>query len=164
MNVQRRGISSRNMPKLAAFVQGGYGNPGLNMFRNEFTPFAIGGVRLSWNFGGLYTLRNDIRKVETGIKNIELQREIFLFNNDLQYRQQRAELDKYSSILADDDRIVTLRGNIRRSSEAKVENGTMNVTDLVRDMNAEQNAISSKAIHETELLQAIYRLKNLKNN
>ncbi len=47
------------MPKLGAFAQGGYGKPGLNMFDNEFSPYFLGGIRLIWNFGNLYTLNND---------------------------------------------------------------------------------------------------------
>ena len=34
------------------------------MLKNEFSPYYIAGVRLSWNFGSLYTLKNDRRVIE----------------------------------------------------------------------------------------------------
>lgn len=52
---QKKILSASNMPKLGLFIQGAYGNPGLDMLKNEFTPYYIAGVRLSWNFGTLYT-------------------------------------------------------------------------------------------------------------
>lgn len=160
---QRKAVSARNLPRISAFVQGAYGNPGLNMLKEGFTPYAVGGVRLSWNFGGLYTRRNDLHKIETGIEGVETQRQTFLFNTSLQTTQQMAEIEKYRKVMRDDDRIISLRENIRRSAEAKVENGTLSVTELVREMNAEQSARQTKVQHEVELLQSIYELKNIVN-
>jgi len=51
-------ITAAVMPKLGLFVTGGYGKPGLNMLDNEFAPYYIGGVRLSWNIGSFYTQKN----------------------------------------------------------------------------------------------------------
>lgn len=164
LGVQRKGVNALIMPRIGLFVQGGYGNPGLNMLKDEFVPFAIGGVRLSWAFGGLYTRRNDLRNIDAGRRGIEVQREAFLFNNGLEFTRQRAELEKYRRIMDDDDRIIDLRRRIREASEAKVENGTLGAADLLRDMNAEQNARLNKAIHETEMMQTICQMKNLKNN
>ena len=33
---QKSMVDAKNLPKLGVFVQGGYGNPGLNMLKNEF--------------------------------------------------------------------------------------------------------------------------------
>lgn len=156
---QRKSITSNNLPKLSAFVQGGYGNPGLNMLRDEFRPFAIGGIRLSWNFGGLYTRKDDLRKIENHIGRVHVQQEIFDFNTRLRIVRQQTELNKYLKITEDDEQIIRLRENIRRASEAKVENGTMSVNDLVRDISAVQTARQNKTLHEIEILKSIYQIK-----
>jgi len=70
------------------------GRPGLNFFDNSFTPFYIAGVRLSWNFGGLYTQKNDLAKIDINRKEVETQKETFLFNNSLLTTQQQNEIDK----------------------------------------------------------------------
>ena len=51
LNVQEKALNVRHLPRFGLFVQGAYGNPGLNMLKNEFSPYYIAGVRLSWNFG-----------------------------------------------------------------------------------------------------------------
>ena len=42
--------------------------------------------------------------------------------------------------------------------------GTISGTDLARDIDAEQQAIKDKLLHETELLKAIYDLRYVTNN
>ena len=163
LEAQQKNISAQTLPRLSAFVQGGYGNPGLNMFKNEFSAFAIGGLRLTWNFSSFYTRKNDMLKINSDISAIEVNREIFDFNNRLLTTRQQAEITKYRKIIDDDRRIVELRGNIKRASEAKVENGTMSVTDLIRDISAEQAAFQNKTLHEIEMLKSIYNMKNILN-
>ena len=152
------------MPKLNLFVQGGIGRPGLNMLNNDFSPFYIGGVRLSWNFGGFYTQKNNLRKIELNKHSVSVQKETFLFNSQLKSLQQKNEIARIGAVIADDDEIIRLRTNIKNASQAKVLNGTLSVSDLIRDVNAESQAKQDKAFHEVQLLQAIYNLKETTNN
>lgn len=55
LQIQEKALNVRHLPQFGLYVQGAYGNPGLNMLKNEFSPYYIAGVRLSWNFGSLYT-------------------------------------------------------------------------------------------------------------
>ncbi|MDD4638813.1 MAG: TolC family protein, partial [Bacteroidales bacterium] len=80
---QKGAVRSSVMPKVGIFAQGGYGNPGLNMFEPGFTPYYILGARVVWNFGGLYTKKTNIRNIEVSQQNINLQKETFLFNTRL---------------------------------------------------------------------------------
>ncbi|GHV61677.1 hypothetical protein FACS1894195_2550 [Bacteroidia bacterium] len=74
------------------------------------------------------------------------------------------EIDKYRELLQSDDEIISLRNSVRRAVETKVENGTLTVTDLMHEANAEQAARQDKIVHEIEMLQAIYNLKFITNN
>lgn len=162
--VQKGMLTAQNLPKLGAFVQGGIGNPGLNMLKNEFSPYYIAGLKLSWNFGGLYTKKNDRRLLETNQSNIDVQRETFLFNTGLQLAQQNNEVEKIRKLMQNDDEIIRLRENIRKASEVKVRNGTLTVTDMLRDITAEDQARQDKLLHEVQLLMTIYEIKNTTNN
>ena len=51
-----------------------------------------------------------------------------------------------------------------KSSEIKVKNGTLSVTELLREINAADQARQSKYLHEIQYLMAIYNLKNTTNN
>ena len=161
---QKSMIDAKNMPKLGVFVQGGYGNPGLNMLKNEFTPYYIAGARLTWNFGSLYTKKNDKKLLDNNQQNIAVQKETFLFNTNLKMTQQSNEIDKMKQLMQDDDEIIRLRTNIKKASEVKVEHGTLSVTDLLRDINSEDQAKQSKVLHEIQLLISIYNYKNSTNN
>jgi outer membrane protein TolC len=156
-------LNAGNLPKIGAFLQGGYGKPGLNMLTNEFSAFYIGGIRLSWNFSGYYTQKNNVNKLDINKKTVDIQKETFLFNTDLKTKQQQTEIEKIQSILTSDVEIIRLRENIKIAATAKVDNGTLTVSDLIREINAESQARQLKSLHEIQLLMAIYQLKNNTN-
>ncbi|MDR1561980.1 MAG: TolC family protein [Dysgonamonadaceae bacterium] len=157
-------IKSDLMPKLALFLSGGYGNPGLDMLKEGFTTYLIGGVKLSWNIGNLYTVKNRQNILKTNKNSILVQRETFIFNTSLQKTEQETEIDKLRAMLESDDEIITLRNYIKQTVEAKVANGTANVNDLIHEITAEESAILDKIMHEIEMLHAIYNLKFITNN
>ena len=161
---QKSMVDAKNLPKLGVFVQGGYGNPGLNMLKNEFSPYYVAGARLTWNFGSLYTKKNDKKLLDNSLLNVAVQKETFLFNTNLKITQQSNEIDKIKQLMRDDDEIIRLRTNIKKASEVKVEHGTLSVTDLLRDINSEDQAKQSKVLHEIQLLISIYNYKNSTNN
>lgn len=159
LRVQESTLNTRLMPRFGLFVQGAYGNPGLNMLRDEFSTYYIAGVRMSWNFGSLYTLKNDRRRIDNIRQQIETSRDVFLFNTRLQATQQDASVVSMRRQMKDDDEIIRLRENIRRAAEAKVENGTLTVTDMLREITNESMAKQTKALHEIQLLMNIQQLK-----
>ncbi len=157
-------IISGNLPKVGLFVQGGYGKPGLNMLSNELSPYYIGGLRFTWNLSGFYSQKNNLDKILLSQKMVDVQKETFLFNNNLQNRQQINEIEKLKSSLKNDDEIISLRTNIKKATQAKLENGTATVTDMLREVNAESLARQTRALHEIQIYIAVYQLKNNKNN
>lgn len=159
LNIQEETLKTRLMPRFGLFVQGAYGNPGLNMLKDEFSAYYMAGVRMSWNFGSLYTLKNDRRQIGNTRRQVETNRDVFLFNTRLQATQQDANVLSMRRQMTDDDEIIRLRTNIRRAAEAKVENGTMTVTDMLREITAESMAKQTKALHEVQLLMNIWQLK-----
>lgn len=164
LETQNKQITSGLMPKLGAFVQGGYGRPGLNMLEDNFNPFYVAGVRLTWDMGKLYTLKNDRRKVSTARQQVEVQRETFLFNTSLQLLQQNTEIQKMSDLMKADDEIIRLRTSIKNAAEVKLANGVISVTDLIREINAEDLARQTAAAHRIQHLNAVYNYMYTTNN
>ncbi|WP_321332170.1 TolC family protein [uncultured Bacteroides sp.] len=164
LQANEKELYARNMPRLSVFVQGAYGNPGLNMLKNEFTPYYVAGVRLAWNFGGLYTLHNDKKLIEASRQQLFSNRDVFLFNTQLQATQQSSEVQSVKEVMQKDEEIIALRTNIRKAAEAKVANGTLTVTDMLREITSENMARQTKALHEVQLLMNIYQLKYTTNN
>ena len=163
LDASQKEIKADLMPKFGLFLTGGYGNPGLNMFKNGFSAYYIGGIRLSWNISSFYTFKNRQNLLNTNRNTIAIQRETFLFNTSLNQSSKENEVEKFREILKSDDEIITLRNSVKRSLEAKVANGTANVTDLMREVTAEALAKQDKILHEIEMLQAVYNLKFIIN-
>lgn len=164
LEAQRKSIVAGIRPTLGIFMQGAYSDPGLNMLRGGFRPYYIGGVQLSWNFGKFYTFKNDKRLISEQMKQVDVQRDLFLLNTRAEMIQARAEVDRIRQEIEDDEEIIRLRGQIRRSAESRVSNGTLSVLDMLRMVLDEDQARQSKATHEIELLQAQYRMKRIWNN
>ena len=164
---QKRALNTSVMPRVGVFAQGFYGNPGLNLFKdmteNKWTWNYIAGIRLQWNIGNYYTLKGNMQKLSLAQQRVESQRETFLFNTDLQTIQQRNAIEKMHKVMADDSEIIQLRRAIRETSEAKYANGTVTVSDLLRDIIAENQSMQLKALHEIEWLKNIYDLTNMLN-
>ena len=167
LNAQRNAINVSLMPRFSAFAQGYYGYPGLDMFKSmlssEWTLNALVGVRMSWNVGAFYTKNNNLNKLNIAEQQIAIQRDVFLFNTQLQTTQDDGEIVRLCTALDDDKRIVELRRSVRVAAESKLENGVIDATELLTKIADETTAILNQSTHEIELLQAIYRLKTTLN-
>ncbi|MCC8133932.1 MAG: TolC family protein [Tannerellaceae bacterium] len=164
LEIQNLQLKAGIMPNFGVFVQGGYGRPGLNMFENSFEPFYIVGVQMSWNIANFYTLRNDRRKIETNRLAVDLQRESFLFNTELDMVQQNTEIREITELIKSDQEIIRLRTSIKEAAEVKLENGVISVTDLIREINAEDQAKQAGATHRIQQLMSVYNYLYTTNN
>ena len=151
---QERLIGARNLPKASAFVQGGYGRPGLNLLSDELKSFYIGGVRFTWPLGGLYNARRDRQLIDIGRQTVDLQKETFLLNTRAQLRQQKADIDKYEALLAADEQIIELRRQITEAAKAQLDNAVITANDFLLQVNAEDAARQALILHRLQLLQA----------
>lgn len=164
---RKKAVIASTMPRLGLFAQGFYGYPGLNMFEDmmndKWSWNYLAGISLQWNFGSFYTKKGNLRKLQLAQQQVDSQRDVFLFNNNLQQLQQKSDIQKMNKLMADDEKIIKLRTEIRQSSEAKYANGTLTINDLLRDIITENQSSLTKTIHEIEYLRSIYELKNTIN-
>jgi len=151
---QDRFINAKNLPRASLFAQGGYGRPGLNLLKNEFDFFYIGGIRLNWALGGLYTKKKEKEQVAINRKIVEVQKETFLLNTNSQLKQQQAEIDKLQQLISSDNEIISLRKSVTDAAKAQLENGVITANDFLKEVNAEDQARQSLITHQIQLLQA----------
>ena len=156
---QKANINSKNLPKIGAFFQGGYGKPGFNMLKNEFDVFYIGGLRLNIPISGFYTRKNDMALVETQQQEIDVQKENFLFNQQFQTIQNNNDLDKIQQLINKDNELIALRESIKKASLAQLENGVITTNDYLREVNELDRAKNQKITHEIQYLLTQYNLK-----
>lgn len=147
-------IHAKNQPKASLFAQAGYGRPGLNMLKNEFAFYSIGGLRFAWSLGGLYTKKKEKEQVQVNKKIVEVQKETFLLNTNAQLRQQQAEIDKLQQLIRSDEEIIALRITVTEAAKAQLENGVITANDFLKEVNAEDQARQALITHRVQLLQS----------
>ena len=159
-DAQEKALNAALLPKLGVFAQGFYGYPGYNMFedmmRHEMSLNGMVGARLSWNIGALYTRKNDKAKLQLQRELTESNRDVFLFNSNLEQLQLTEEIARYRQLMADDDEIISLRSSVRKAAESKLSHGIIDVNDLVREINQENAAKVQRSMHEIQMLKKIY--------
>ena len=159
-DAQEKALNAALLPKLGLFAQGFYGYPGYNMFedmmRHEMSLNGMVGARLSWNIGALYTRKNDKAKLQLQRELTESNRDVFLFNSNLEQLQLTEEIARYRQLMADDDEIISLRSSVRKAAESKLSHGIIDVNDLVREINQENAAKVQRSMHEIQMLKKIY--------
>lgn len=160
LDEQRHTLDTKLRPQISFFGAAVYHNRINDLLKNGTL---AAGVTLSWNIGALYTRKNDIRNIETQKLQIESQRETFLLNTRMQNENSYGNINGLKKQIALDDEIITLRENIRQTTEKKVENGTETVNELLRHINAVSEARQTKAMHEIVLIRELYSLRHTNN-
>ena len=167
-DAQEKLLNARLLPRLSVFAQGYYGYPGYNQFEAMFNRTwklnGIVGVRLSWNIGALYTRKNDRAKLSTRRGLVESARETFLFNNRLLEIQQSDGIAKYRQLIVDDKEIVSLRSDVRRAAESKLEHGIIDTNNLLQEITRENQSRIDLSTHPILMLKENYDLKYTTNN
>jgi outer membrane protein TolC len=147
-------IQSKNLPKTNLFVQGGYGKPGLNLLKNDFAFYYIGGVRVNWPLGGLYTQKKEKELVKINQRIVDIQKETFLLNTNTQLSQQQSDIDRLNQLVETDKAIIDLRLEVKDAARAQLQNGVISANDYLSEVNAEDQARQTLITHELQLLQA----------
>lgn len=149
------------MPKIGLLGAGVLIEPGISFASSTLSSLAIAGISVSWSISGLYSLSSNNKLNKTRLDRINNQREVFLFNNNLQLKQVSSEIDKRKAILGNDDEIVALRGNIKNAYQLKYDSGMCSINDLITSINAESEARSNRSLHHVQLLMSLYNYKTI---
>lgn len=149
---------------MGLFFQGGYGRPGLNFLSNDFATYYIGGLKLNWNFAGLYTAKNERAILKINQQTIDVQKEIFLFNTSLSLFQENSEVSKFQELIVTDNEIIRLREKIKIVAKTQLENGTITSNDYLTYVNAEDQARQNLLLHQVQLSLAQYNYQTISGN
>lgn len=160
-------IDASLMPKIGLFAQAYYGYPGFDYFKsmmNRNLSFNIlAGVKASWNIDSFYTKKNRLNKIDLDLGNIDIEREIFLFNSRLQTESDLEAIEGLKKVMEDDAEIIELRRNVRKAAESQLRNGVIDATALLTKITDENIACLTAKLHEIQYIQQIYNLKNTLN-
>lgn len=156
---QRKQLNVSLMPKVGLFAAGMLHTRPVQMIGKDL---ALAGVSLSWNIGGLYNRKRDIQKIDNQLSKIQVQREVFSFQNGLREESSNGTIATLRSQLEHDAKVASLQESIREKSEARVKEGLESVNDYLRKVNAVNLAKRQESLHEMQLLMEMYNMKLIK--
>lgn len=155
------------MPVIGLFAQAYYGYPGFDYFKSmmsrELSFNFLAGVKISWNIDSFYAKKNNSMRASVNARDIEADKDMFLFNTALQSASQTETIAGMRAVMKEDEKIITLRKRVRCAAEAQLENGIIDATALLAKISDENIAQLNAKLHEIQLLKEIYNLKYILN-
>jgi outer membrane protein TolC len=145
-------ISKANLPKINAFAQGGYGNPGLNMLDNSFKTFYMAGLKLNLNIFDWNKTKTERQSLEINKEIINTQKETFELNNNLELVKLKSEIEKIDALIFTDKAIIDLREEILKTAESQLNHGVITASAYLTEFTNLYEAKSNLNLHETQLL------------
>lgn len=164
IELQKKQLNVNLSPRFNLNLQAGYGRPGLNMLSGKFDPYFVAGLKMQWNFGSFYTLKNDRRKSDTEAERVDLARRSFLLNTSIEAVEKQGEVDKAADIMSRDDEIIRLRQGIRETAEKQYAEGVIKMNDYLNMLDEEFNARLSYDVHTIQYIMAVLDLRNTMGN
>ena len=148
-----------NIPKLSAFAQGMYGRPGLNIFKNQFEPNYMFGVRLKWNIWDWQEAKRQRSLLSIQKKIVNTEENTFLRGVHIGMRQDLSNITKYRTLMSQDNRIIELRKQVESQSASQLRNGTITPSNYLEDLNQVYQAQLSREQHRLQWIYAIVQYK-----
>ena len=147
-------ISKSNLPKINAFGQAGYGNPGLNMLDNSFQTFYVVGLKANWNVFDWGKTKTDLKALDVSKELVTSEKETFELNNKMQLEELDYEIKKMEQLLFSDGEIITIREKIIKSSDAQMKNGVITASEYLTELTNLFEAKNILNVHEVQLVAA----------
>ena len=155
-------IAKSNSPKLNAFGQAGYGNPGLNMLNNSFEDFYIVGLKLNWNVLDWNKSKTDKQALDIAKEVVATEKETFETNNQMQLNELQSEISKIEIIIKTDSQIIHLREKVVQSFDSQLQNGVITSSDYITELNQLFDAKTNQKVHQTQLELAKINYQTIK--
>ena len=155
-------ISKSNLPKLYAFGQAGYGNPGLNMLNNSFDDFYMVGLKLNWNVFDWNKSKSEKQALDIAKEIVTTEKETFETNNQMQLNELKSEISKLETIIKTDSQIILLREKVVQSSDSQMRNGVITTSEYVTELNQLFDAKTNQKVHQTQLELAKINYQTIK--
>lgn len=147
---------SKTRPKAFLFSQTGYGNPALNMLKNEFQGYYLVGARLNWDISSFYNKRLNkksvlLQKEQIAQHKSDLERQI-----SMQYTKISQEANRYEKLIQQDLSMIELRKQISQTASSELDLGIITATQYITEKNAEKMAEQAHLLHKIQKMAFQY--------
>ncbi|MBT9484394.1 TolC family protein [Sediminibacterium sp.] len=159
-------VDAKTNPRISAFLQTGYGRPALNMLKNDFALFGIGGIRLQWSLGNFYTAKRERSILQNQTMLVQNEKETYSLNHRIELQKYLDEIEKLNSLMVADKELIELRNQIKNTSLIQLNNGVITANDYLKEVNEYDQANQLLIQHQTQVVQSKlqYHLTKGKSN
>ena len=154
LDFSKKSLAKSVLPKINAFGQAGYGNPGLNMLDNSFQPFYVIGVKANWNVFDWGQNKTDQKAIDIAKEIVLSEKETFQLNNKIQLQDMESEIKKTEQLLETDIEVIQVREKIVKSANAQMKNGVITTSEYLTEFINWFEAKSVLKTHEVQLAAA----------
>lgn len=144
-------LSKNKLPKVNAFGQAGYGNPGLNMLDNSFQPFYMLGIKANWTVFDWNKTKSEKQALSIAKEIVNADKETFQLNSQMLLQDFENEIKKQEEILETDAEIISLREYVLKSSDAQLKNGVITSSEYITEFTNLFEAKTNQKVHEIQL-------------
>jgi outer membrane protein TolC len=144
--------------RVSTYARVGYGQPGLNFIASEFESYALAGVRLQWNAWTWGSGGREREALAIQQRVVAADEEAFARTLTTSIEGDEAAIDRLQRSLTSDDRIVTLREQVERSTQLRLQEGVVTASEYLDRSSELLQARFARAGHQVELAQAGARL------
>ncbi|MGG8495195.1 TolC family protein [Tenacibaculum sp. TC6] len=131
---QKEILSKAIVPELNGFATGGYGNPGLNMLKNDFRPYYIIGVQLNWNVFDWNGNKKKREALNFSKELVDAQEEVFKLNTNTALNEQQKEIETLEDAMVIDEQLMTLQKEVVAASDAQLKNGVITPSQYIIEL------------------------------
>ncbi|MBL85998.1 MAG: transporter [Winogradskyella sp.] len=162
---QQKDILSKSLvPELNGFATGGYGNPGLNMLKNDFTSYYIVGLKLNWNVFDWNSNKKQRQALDYSKELINNQEEVFKLNTNTALNEQLKEIKTLESSIEIDEQLIDLQQEVVQTSESQLKNGVITTSQYITELTKLYEAENLFNQHKTQLELAKANYNTLKGD
>jgi outer membrane protein TolC len=156
---------SRRMPKAFGFATLGYGDPpGSNFFNDTFDTYYVIGAGIKWNIFDWNKFKKEKQVITLQQGILDKRHNDLADNIKRQLESKNSEINSLIELLKTDTEMIELRKRITATAESQYENGTITATELLNEMNSEQQAVINYEIHKINLAFARIEYLNISGN
>lgn len=145
---------SKYLPRVAAFFQGAYGQPGLNMFEEGFQPFYIVGIKASWNIWNWGRKKRELSEIEVQKELTNSKQEAFTRGIEIAEKKWNGSIKSLKQQIVKDQEIIELRRDITRQAASQLDAGVITSSEYLIEFYKEVAAKLDEKIHRLKLKQA----------
>jgi len=162
MEFQRKQHLSNSLPKISLFASGGYGRPDYQFYFARPDWYYMAGVSLRIPMID-WAKSSGVAKV-IGIQKqiLQSQEEDFKKSNQIAIQDKLNEIKRLEHLIVLDRAINEKYAELTKTYSSQLANGTITVTDYIRQHNDELTSRMNQEIHNIQLLKTKYELMALR--